>query len=51
MQPTRKGLEGEFVEAELPLLIRRAGMAEWDDGVVRILDRRLLPATECELSI
>lgn len=49
MQATRKGLEGEFVESELPLLIRRAGMAEWDDGVVRILDRRQLPATESYL--
>jgi methylthioribose-1-phosphate isomerase len=37
------GLEGEFKESDLPLLIRRAGMAEWDDGVVRILDRRELP--------
>jgi methylthioribose-1-phosphate isomerase len=40
------GLEGEFKESDLPLLIRRAGMAEWDDGVVRILDRRKLPLTE-----
>jgi len=40
------GLEGEFPEAELPLLVRRAGMAEWDEGVVRILDRRALPLAE-----
>lgn len=40
------GLEGEFRELDLPLLIRRAGMAEWDDGVVRILDRRELPLAE-----
>jgi len=40
------GLEGEFLEADLPLLIRRAGMAEWDEGVVRILDRRELPLNE-----
>lgn len=40
------GLEGEFKESELPLLIRRAGMVAWDDGVVRILDRRRLPAEE-----
>ncbi len=39
------GLEGEFQEDQLPLLIRRSGMAEWDDGVVRILDRRQLPHT------
>jgi methylthioribose-1-phosphate isomerase len=42
----RPGLEGEFREAELPLLVRRAGMAEWDDGLVRILDRRALPLSE-----
>lgn len=40
------GLEGVFKESELPLLVRRAGMAEWDDGVVRILDRRELPLSE-----
>jgi len=42
----RPGLEGEFSESELPLLVRRAGMAEWDEGLVRILDRRALPLTE-----
>jgi len=42
----RLGLEGEFAEAELPLLVRRAGMAEWDDGLVTILDRRALPMSE-----
>ena len=42
----KPGLEGEFGEAELPLLVRRAGMAEWDDGLVRILDRRALPLSE-----
>lgn len=42
----RLGLEGEYIESDLPLLIRRAGMAEWDDGVVRILDRRELPLAE-----
>ncbi len=42
----RLGLEGEFNEANLPLLVRRAGMAEWDEGLVRILDRRALPLTE-----
>ena len=40
------GLEGEFNESDLPLLVRRAGMAVWDDGVVRILDRRALPSSE-----
>ena len=42
----RLGLEGVFVERDLPLLIRRQGMADWCDGVVRILDRRALPAEE-----
>lgn len=42
----RLGLEGEFPENELPLLIRRQGMADWCDGVVRILDRRALPHDE-----
>jgi methylthioribose-1-phosphate isomerase len=42
----RQGLEGVFTENELPLLIRRQGMADWCDGVVRILDRRALPHAE-----
>lgn len=42
----RLGLEGVFPEQELPLLIRRQGMADWCDGVVRILDRRALPHDE-----
>lgn len=42
----RLGLEGEFIESDLPLLVRRAGTAEWDAGLVRILDRRALPLTE-----
>ena len=46
MNTDRVGLEGEFKESELPLLVRRAGMAEWDDGLVRILDRRALPLSE-----
>lgn len=46
MNADQPGLEGEFSESELPLLVRRAGMAEWDDGVVRILDRRALPLSE-----
>ena len=40
------GLEGVFKESELPLLIQRRGMAVWDQGVVRILDRRALPLKE-----
>ena len=45
----RRGLEGEYNEADLPLLVRRAGMAEWDNGIVRILDRRDLPLEETYL--
>ena len=40
------GLEGEFPETSLPLLIQRRGMSDWDDGLVRILDRRQLPQRE-----
>lgn len=46
---TRLGLEGEFPEEQLPLLIRRRGMAEWCDDGVRILDRRELPHRETYL--
>ncbi|MBM3599926.1 MAG: S-methyl-5-thioribose-1-phosphate isomerase [Alphaproteobacteria bacterium] len=42
----RLGLDGEYREAELPLLIRRAGMAEWTGDRVRILDRKHLPHDE-----
>jgi len=41
----RLGLDGKYRESQLPLLIRREGMAELVDGVVRILDRRELPHT------
>jgi len=48
----RLGLDGEYLESDLPLLIRREGMAELVDGSVRILDRRVLPHTieylECD---
>ena len=43
------GLEGEFPEEDLPLLIRRYGMSDWNDGSVRILDRRNLPHEESYL--
>ena len=46
MGSDRLGLEGEFNESELPLLVRRAGMAEWHEGLVRHLDRRALPRAE-----
>jgi len=39
-------LDGEYDEADLPLLLTRRGMAQWRDGAVRILDRRRLPASE-----
>jgi methylthioribose-1-phosphate isomerase len=37
------GLDGEYREDELPLLIQRRGMAYWSGDAVRILDRRRLP--------
>ena len=43
------GLDGEYREAELPLLVQRRGMAYWCDDHVRILDRRQLPHREVEL--
>ncbi len=43
---TDLGLDGEYLERELPLLIRRIGMAAWTAGRVRILDRRRLPHEE-----
>lgn len=43
---TSLGLEGIYEESELPLLVRRSGMVEWDEGIVRILDRRKLPHAE-----
>jgi methylthioribose-1-phosphate isomerase len=46
-QTARVALDGEYDEAQVPLLLRRRGMAEWADGRVRILDRRGLPATVC----
>ncbi len=45
MTQPQLGLEGVFVEAEMPCLIRRSGMADWRDGAVQILDRRQLPLT------
>jgi methylthioribose-1-phosphate isomerase len=40
------GLDGFYKESELPLLIKRKGMAIWNDGVVEILDRRNLPHSQ-----
>jgi len=37
------GLDGDYPESALPLLIRRDGMASWHEDHVRILDRRALP--------
>ena len=37
------GLDGEYDEAALPLLLTRRGMAEWAGDRVRVLDRRGLP--------
>jgi methylthioribose-1-phosphate isomerase len=44
-----RGLDGEYLEADLPLLVQRRGMAYWHDDHVRILDRRRLPHEQVEL--
>lgn len=44
------GLDGEYREDELPLLIQRRGMAYWSGDGVRILDRRCLPHAHQELN-
>src|SRR5205814_10422027 len=44
------GLDGEYREAELPLLVQRRGMAYWSGDHVRILDRRQLPLRQVELT-
>jgi len=40
------GLDGFYKESELPLLLKKQGMAIWVDGIVQILDRRRLPQSE-----
>ena len=45
----RLGLDGEYREDDLPLLVQRRGMAYWDGECVRILDRRRLPHAREEL--
>ncbi|MBK7469621.1 MAG: hypothetical protein IPI73_02250 [Betaproteobacteria bacterium] len=49
MSAELRGLDGEYLEADLPLLVQRRGMAYWHDDHVRILDRRRLPHEEVEL--
>ena len=44
------GLDGEYREDELPLLVQRRGMAYWSGDHVRILDRRQLPLEQVELA-
>ncbi len=44
------GLDGEYREADLPLLAQRRGMAYWAGDHVRILDRRQLPMQVVELA-
>ena len=45
------GLEGVFLERDIPAPMRRAGMAEWCGDHVRMLDRRLLPSQESYLQL
>jgi methylthioribose-1-phosphate isomerase len=40
------GLDGFYKESELPLLLKKRGMAIWSDGIVQILDRRQLPLSK-----
>ncbi|MBP8297300.1 MAG: s-methyl-5-thioribose-1-phosphate isomerase [Burkholderiales bacterium] len=49
MSAELRGLDGEYLEADLPLLVQRRGMAYWHDDHVRILDRRRLPHEQVEL--
>lgn len=48
MQPATKilGLDGFYDESALPTLIKREGMAVWENGEVIILDRRKLPQSQ-----
>ena len=46
MGESNLGLEGIFEERDIPLPMRRVGMAEWHGDHVRILDRRELPLKE-----
>ena len=43
---SQKSLDGFYRESELPLLIKRRGMATWENDSVVILDRRKLPHSE-----
>jgi methylthioribose-1-phosphate isomerase len=47
---TLLGLDGEYREGELPLLVTRRGMASWVGDHVRMLDRRALPHRQVELA-
>ncbi|MBL4836956.1 MAG: hypothetical protein JKY34_05200 [Kordiimonadaceae bacterium] len=51
MSNPKLGLEGVFPEAEIPLPMRRSGMAEWCDDHVNMLDRRALPLQEQYLKL
>ena len=45
------GLEGVFAETEIPLPMRRSGMADWCGDHVNMLDRRALPLQEQYLQL
>ncbi len=49
MSDQNLGLEGVFPEHEIPLPMRRAGMADWRGDHVIMLDRRTLPEAETYL--
>jgi len=46
MSDQRLGLEGVFPESEIPLPMRRSGMADWRGDHIMMLDRRALPLEE-----
>ena len=51
MTTQKLGLEGVFPEQDIPLPMRRAGMAEWHGDHVKMLDRRALPLVEKYLQL
>ena len=51
MDKLELGLEGIFPEMDIPLPMRRAGMARWHGDHIQMLDRRELPSRELYLRL
>ncbi len=51
MTEAKLGLEGVFAEQDIPIPMRRSGMAEWCGDHVKMLDRRALPMTQNYLQL